>query len=350
MFVFILIKNNRISRKDVYLRLMRAVSFIFLLTVLGSFNLGASQPGKIGPQESEGSYLGQKPPVSTPELFAPGIVSTSRDEHGSPVFTPDLEEAYWTVNVEYGGANITHVILGVRRESKGWSKPFIPEPCRRFAFSENPCLSRDGHRLYFNASDTFDPQRNVPTELYAANRTASGWGEARLVHFAEGAFPLGPSLSAQGTLFFYNSDRTDFSRAGLAFSTPVGEGFSAPILLDERLRTGRSTYTPWVAPDESWLIFASWREGGVGRCDLYISFKEMNGRWSDPVRLDMGISSEANERFPAMSPDGKYLYFLSNRTIQEAGPHDPGNGYGDVYWVSTSIIEDLRKKAIKNDK
>ncbi len=158
------------------------------------------------------------------------------------------------------------------------------------------------------------------------------------MRFAGSAFPLGPSLSARGNLFFYNADPVNPSRAGLAYATPTGDGFSAPILLDARIREGRSTYTPWVAPDESWLVFASWREGGLGRCDLYVSFREADGHWGDPLPLPAGINSEANERFPTLSPDGRILFFLSSRPRPSVDPCGPGNGSGDVYWVDARIL------------
>ena len=43
-----------------------------------------------------GPYLGQAPPGRTPELFAPGVVSTGLDELNS-VFSPDGRELYFCV-------------------------------------------------------------------------------------------------------------------------------------------------------------------------------------------------------------------------------------------------------------
>ena len=43
----------------------------------------------------KGPYLGQKPPGMTPEIFAPGVISTGYHEVGGPAFTPDLSEIYF---------------------------------------------------------------------------------------------------------------------------------------------------------------------------------------------------------------------------------------------------------------
>jgi len=48
-----------------------------------------------------GPYLGQKPPGMAPEVFAPGIVTTELNEHGSPTFSPDLSEMYWSPQYKY---------------------------------------------------------------------------------------------------------------------------------------------------------------------------------------------------------------------------------------------------------
>jgi hypothetical protein len=44
----------------------------------------------------EDEYLGQKKPRLVPEIFAPGVISSVRTEHSSPVFSPDGKEGYWS--------------------------------------------------------------------------------------------------------------------------------------------------------------------------------------------------------------------------------------------------------------
>jgi hypothetical protein len=41
-----------------------------------------------------GPYLGQKPPGLTPEIFAPGVVSTPMNEHSPAAFSPDGTELF----------------------------------------------------------------------------------------------------------------------------------------------------------------------------------------------------------------------------------------------------------------
>jgi Tol biopolymer transport system component len=53
----------------------------------------------------KGPYLGQKPPGMTPEIFAPGIVSTGLDELNS-VFSPDGDEFYFCVRNSTNAASM----------------------------------------------------------------------------------------------------------------------------------------------------------------------------------------------------------------------------------------------------
>ena len=62
-----------------------------------------------------------------------------------------------------------------------------------------------------------------------------------------------------------------------------------------------------------------------------------------------------------LSPDGRYLFFSSNRfrpefagtnlgyqTLREIN-RGPGGGFGDVYWVDASIIERARDQFLQAD-
>ena len=77
------------------------------------------------PSGSSTDYFGQKPPGMTPEVFAPGIVTTEAYEHGSPVFSKDLKEIYWTVNMEENEAFVTRLTFAMRERNGKWHKPEI---------------------------------------------------------------------------------------------------------------------------------------------------------------------------------------------------------------------------------
>lgn len=71
-----------------------------------------------------------------------------------------------------------------------------------------------------------------------------------------------------------------------------------------------SNQHPSVSPDGRRVFFASNREGGYGGYDLYFSdFRE--GRWSAAINLGPEVNTEGNEAFPHIHPSGR-LFFSSN--------------------------------------
>jgi len=132
------------------------------------------------------------------------------------------------------------------------------------------------------------------------------------------------SVSAEGTLYFASGG--DIYRAH-----PEGDEYAAPERLDEAINTRFEEGHPFIAPDESYLLFSSdGHADNLGTHDLYISVREADGTWSEARNLGAGINSRYQELYPTVSPDGKYLFFLSD---QERGK--------SVYWVDFQALEPL---------
>jgi hypothetical protein len=88
-------------------------------------------------------------------------------------------------------------------------------------------------------------------------------------------------------------------------------GISNPV------RLGQSTRRFWdaqpaLSPDGRSLFFASDRPGGFGGVDLYVSHRNPSGRWTRPVNLGPGVNTPCDELTPFASSDGQWLYFSSS--------------------------------------
>ncbi len=66
-----------------------------------------------------------------------------------------------------------------------------------------------------------------------------------------------------------------------------------------------------LSPDGKELYFTSNRTGGFGEMDIYVSKKTPTGEWGEPANLGKTINTEFNEDSPFLSQDGKRLYFSS---------------------------------------
>lgn len=90
-----------------------------------------------------------------------------------------------------------------------------------------------------------------------------------------------------------------------------GRVWSRPVPL-AALNTDSNEQGPAISQDGRYLYFSSDREGGQGGHDLYVA--RWNGQeWTAAEALGTTVNSPAQERGPAPSADGDYLYFSSNR-------------------------------------
>lgn len=98
-----------------------------------------------------------------------------------------------------------------------------------------------------------------------------------------------------------------------------------------KLNTNLNEGAQTISQDGSWLIFTGCNyDDGFGSCDLYISYLNRNGEWTEAENMGDIINSEKWESTPSLSPDKKDLYFSSSRN----------GGYGgkDI-WVSHRLAD-----------
>ena len=99
---------------------IKKIYAVFVLSIVSALYVYAQQDDF---PVLKGPYLGQKPPGSIPEIFAPGIVSTEENrELGGCAFSPDGKECYFTRAIENDW-----VIFFTRWENEGWT---VPEPVK----------------------------------------------------------------------------------------------------------------------------------------------------------------------------------------------------------------------------
>ena len=92
-------------------------------------------------------------------------------------------------------------------------------------------------------------------------------------------------------------------------------------------QNGSSSLHPAITPNGKRLYFASDRPGGYGGMDLYY-VNRSNGKYSEPINLGPDINSPADEVFPFVVND-QYLFFSSNR--------ENGLGKLDIYMAEHRI-------------
>ncbi len=303
----------------------------------------------------KGDYLGQNPPGLTPEIFAPGIISTGYHD-GCITFSPDGNELFY----HFGGHG-RMVILHMKQENGRWTMPQVASFSGQYRDGE-PHFSHDGNKLLFRSTRPLDG-KGEPMEYvdnWIVERSETGWGEpknlGRPINSEKN--DLYPMLSRTGDLYFA-SDR-DGGWDIYVSKFEDGE-YAEPRKLSDAINSEFGDWDAYLAPDESYLLFGSnGRSDGFGESDLFISFRKKDGTWTKSKNMGSQINTFYREVDPVVSPDGKYIFFRSNRRIHESYSEtpitydellrifdSPGNGEGDIYWVDAKVIEALKPNELK---
>jgi len=305
--------------------------------------------------------------ISTPRLFAERIISTPDDEVGG-TFSPDGTEFYFTRLVQYTTLPRLGIMCVSRFREGRWSGGEV------LPFSGNyldypPKFSADGKRLLFASTRPLPDGTRGHVRIWEVERTPSGWGEPHPlpppVNAPESVWNADPSESKDGTLYF-SSDRGNPDTIHIFRSRLANGEYTTPEKLGPEVNSEFNDYQPFVSPDGNLLIFAS---AGLGsppfrhrpeelssggkpypRSDLYVSFNH-GGRWTPARHLEHGVNSFAEEEFPFLSPDGRYLFFSSERSAftvptshrlkyseLERFLHSTLNGHGNVYFIGVKSL------------
>jgi len=279
-----------------------------------------------------GNYLEQKPPGETSVVFAPGLISTDENAEFSCTFSPDGTEFYFTRRKPGEGNRI----LFTKLENKKWSDPSLAL-FTSDVWSSMPCVTPGGNKLFFNSKLPLPGETELSQNgnMWITERTESGWAEPQFF----GSGMMGMSVSNYGNLF-YTDITLDYGESGYCFlgkKEVTDKGYSDQIQVAIPMEKIFSTVHPFIAPDESYIIFDSGADpDGFGGTDLFISFKNNYGSWTEPKNMGKTVNSKAFEMSGSVSPDGKYLFF--SRFFE---------GASDIYWVSTNIIEKLRSIEVR---
>ncbi len=256
-----------------------------------------------------GPYMGQTPPGNEPVRFAPGIVSP---DHGTITISPDGKEMYW--------GNGTAIMFS-RIQNERWTKPeivpFSGTGSLEF-YDDVPFVTPDNKTIFFTSRRPLGPGSGDKENIWFAERITGGWSEPKPVGVPVNAMSLHwqVSVSKAKTLYFSGDAPGGYGLGDIYCSKWENGEYAKPVNLGPVINSENGESMPFIAPDESYLIFYKII---LQRPSLHVSFRGKDGQWL-PLRKIEPISYGVGA---ILSPDGKYL-FCDNR------------------WVSAKIIEDLK--------
>ena len=281
-----------------------------ILLFISMLLLTSCDEDKISSQENEDLntkdiYLGQKAPGMTPELFAPEIVHSEHRE-GAYAFSPDLKEFYLR---RRGGQYENNTLVVIKKEKGHWVESvFDPK-------TGEPFISYDNKTMHLGR--------------YYRERSDTGWSEAKSLDSNFTKYRIMRLTSTKDKTYYFDEASED---GPLRYSRLVdGKHEEARVA---ELNVGPWNAHPFIAPDESYIIWDDQREDNFGGADLYISFRNEDGSWGAAINMGEGINSEFEDMYGSISPDGKYFFFVRSY----------GGDKADLFWLDAKIIFDLRNK------
>jgi Tol biopolymer transport system component len=289
---------------------------------------------------------------SSPALFMDDKFNSNLQERDMAI-SPDGKEMYYTLQ---SGQGIFSTILMRTLKSNGtWSEPSVASFSGMFSDLE-PAFSHDGQKLFFCSNRPLSGDKKKDYDIWVMERNGSSWGAPKNLgpFINTSADEFYPSISTSGNLYFtaeYQGKGP--GREDIYVSRWTDGNYQAPLPLDTMVNSKSYEFNAFVSPDEKFVLFTSYgRKDDTGGGDLYISEKDASGNWKKARNLKQ-LNSPRLDYCPYVSPDGKTLYFTSNRhsvqnayskpvTLVELQKTYRGalNGSDNVYWVS--LVEGIK--------
>jgi hypothetical protein len=194
-------------------------------------------------------------------------------------------------------------------------------------------LGKDTDTLFFTSSRPTDKRRKIAitAEMFFSTRPAKdrnskdiheGWSSAKqiiaddskIAEFSRGALTFNADKTK--IVFAAERDLTNDKARGSSYLFDLYEmhtsihGFTNPKPISEINEADYWDSQPALSPDGKILYFVSNREGGSGGLDIWYSYQDFRGQWNKPKPVP-NINTAGDEYSPHCGADG-YFYFSSN--------------------------------------
>ena len=210
-------------------------------------------------------------------------------------------------------------IVGYKRTEEGWeAMTRLMQVSSSIALE--PHVSPDGTLFFYTAPDYTGQWGGQISE-----KSGDWWRRSKSLpsHINDPEWlPMYFTSTLDGTLYFTQVSST-VDRIVRAPRTEDGYG-PVEVLPDTINGSGHAAH-PYIAPDESFLIFDSTMGSQTSGFDLHISFRTAGG-WTEPANI-AEVNTTGQEICASMSPDGRVLLFTRDARI---------------YWVDASILDRYR--------
>ncbi len=272
-------------------------------------------------------YIDKDLPSIEPKIFAQDLITKDSISEFGSVFNAKGNEFFFAID-SAGKSKIKYTNI-----QKGhWIEPFTVFSDTNYSFND-PFLSPDETKLYYISDLPRNDQDTIKDyDIWYSERIGEKWSQpinAGLnINSDDNEYYM--SFTNDGSMYFASNKESGDNRKhdfDIYKSQYMDGTFLKPQKLSNAINSKRYEADVFIAPDESFIIYCSARKSGLGKGDLYISFKDEKDRWTKSINMGEPVNSKEHELCPFVSKDGKFLFYTSNQNI---------------YWVSSTIIDSIK--------
>jgi len=152
--------------------------------------------------------------------------------------------------------------------------------------------------------------------IYSSEKAGLDWSRAKEIplEWQQGLDVGGMNISVDGRKMYFTGCNwpSSFGSCDIFVSYKKGEFWEVPFNLGTDVNSQWWDSQPAISSDGRKMYFASKRTGGKGGSDIWMTVRLVSGKWSRPINLGDSINTPGDEMAPVIHADGQTLYFSSN--------------------------------------
>jgi outer membrane protein OmpA-like peptidoglycan-associated protein len=274
----------------------------------------------------------------TPPVHLSSEINSTHEEM-TPVVTPNGKEIYFSRRFDpnnRGGVGDLQDIYYSKLVDNRWTKSVnLGSPLNNEGPNAVFSVSPDGNTLLL--MNTYTPEgRQKGMGLSISRRTSKGWSmpeDVKMRSFYNKSFYNEYFLSNDGKVILLAVRRDDsFGSRDLYVSFAEGQGiWSEPRNLGEKINTAGTELSPFLAADGKTLYFSSNGHPGFGLNDIFVTRRldESWTNWTKPANLGKPINSSGTDAYYSIPAAGDFAYYISN--------HE-GLGKNDIFKIELPVL------------
>ena len=270
------------------------------------------------------------PVAFTPESL--GTTVNTRDDEYVNMLSFDGLQLLFTRKMPMGNGYQKELLFVSQWDGEQWSEP------RMLTFADFPedvdpgaaVISADGRKLYLTGCGW---SRDSSCDIYVSEIKDGQWGMPQRLKGSinTNSWESQPCVSSDGRELYFVSRRSGNADIYCARRNADGS-WGEPQNLGEPINTKGTEMAPFLHPDGRTLYFSSDKHIGMGGFDLFMSRRGADGQWQAPVNLGFPINTQGDEINFFVAADGKTAFISSQR--------EGGNGGYDIY--TFELPEEIR--------